>query len=349
VTVNIALFDDLEAVAADAAGALDRSALCHPQAPNTVFRSLDWYRLIERHCPPPGRLLVVRARCGHCPTAAWLFLARRGAKAVSYSSYYSLRAGFTHYQPDQAETPDCATAIARALRRAALARIEMGPDDHGRWLGHAPDFRRAGWAVILHPDKAAWVAHTGGLDFDAYWSSRPARLRNTFKRKAKAAALDIAIHDRFDAGAWADYEAVYRSSWKPEEGSFPFLRALAEQEGAAGTLRLGVAKKDGRPVAAQLWLVESGVATIHKLAYAEEAKAMSPGTILSEAMFRRAIDGDRARMIDYGLGDEGYKRDWMDERRQVWRLEAFNLRHPIGLIGAARAKASALVRRLTSR
>ena len=53
-----------------------------------------------------------------------------------------------------------------------------------------------------------------------------AQLRNTAKRRAKAAGLDIRIYDRFDESAWADYEEVYRQSWKPEEGSFPFLRAL---------------------------------------------------------------------------------------------------------------------------
>ena len=57
-TVNIALFDDLDAVAADAAGALDRAA--QP----SLFDRLSWYRLIHDHCPPPGRLLVVRAGGG---------------------------------------------------------------------------------------------------------------------------------------------------------------------------------------------------------------------------------------------------------------------------------------------
>src|SRR5690349_21185690 len=84
---------------------------------------------------------------------------------------------------------------------------------------------------------------------------------------ARAAALEISIHRAFDPGAWAAYEAVYRASWKPAEGSPAFLRALAEQEGAAGTVRLGIASKDGAPVAAQFWLVENGVATIHKLAH----------------------------------------------------------------------------------
>ncbi|MGQ0588956.1 MAG: GNAT family N-acetyltransferase, partial [Sphingosinicella sp.] len=148
---------------------------------------------------------------------------------------------------------------------------------------------------------------------------------------------------------WADYEAVYRASWKPDEGSFAFLRALAEQEGEAGTLRLGIARQDGAPVAAQLWLVENGEATIHKLAYAESAKSLSPGTILGEAMFRRAIDTDRVRLIDYGTGDEPYKADWMADRRPLWQLSAYNPRTFKGLAGIAREKVSALAGRGRSR
>ena len=37
------------------------------------------------------------------------------------------------------------------------------------------------------------------MDFEAYWATRPGQLRNTAKRKAKAAGLEIEIHDRFDA------------------------------------------------------------------------------------------------------------------------------------------------------
>jgi len=188
------------------------------------------------------------------------------------------------------------------------------------------------------PYAVNWRAHTEGMDFEAYWAKRPGQLRNTAKRRAKGAELDVTIHHRFDEAAWADYETVYQASWKPEEGSFPFLRALAEQEGAAGTLRLGVAKKDDVPVAAQLWLVENGQATIHKLAYAEAAKAMSPGTILSMAMFRHVLDQDRVSLVDYGNGDEPYKADWMDERRTLWQLRAYNPKTIKGLAGIAKAK-----------
>lgn len=329
-TVNIDLFDDLDAVAAAAGGALGRAA--QP----CLFHRLDWFRLVAAHCPPPGRLLAMRGSKGG--ESAWLFLAVDGREARPWGAWYSLR-----FDAIGSRDPDVMTALAAALRDGGLAEIELAPlaDPEPLLAG----LRAAGWVAAAEPKTANWRIDTSGMDFAAYWAGRPGKLRSTAKRRAKAAGLEVAVHDRFDPSAWADYEAVYRASWKPEEGSFPFLRALAEQEGAAGTLRLGVAKKEGRPIAAQLWTVEGGEAIIHKLAYAEDSKALSPGTILSEAMFRHALDEDRVSAIDYGTGDEAYKADWMAQRRTLWRLTAHNPRTFAGLFGAAKARVGAWRRR----
>ncbi|HEX5185129.1 MAG TPA: GNAT family N-acetyltransferase [Allosphingosinicella sp.] len=333
------LFDDLDAVEADAAGALDR-----PAQP-LLFDRLDWYRRVAEHCPPPGRLLAARAASNG--GKAWLFLTVEGARAQALACWYSLRTGIVTYDPDQEQISETSESIARELRRTGLARLSLYP------LGEEPvaladAFRRAGWIVRTEPAGVSWQVTTEGQDFAAYWEGRPSRLRNTAQRKAKAAGLEIAIHRRFDAAAWADYETVYAASWKSEEGSPAFLRAMAEEEGAAGTLRLGIARKDGKPVAAQLWTIENCAAWIHKLAYDEAAKPLSPGTILSMAMFRSALDEDRVSRIDYGTGDDAYKRDWMEIRAPLWRLDAYNPRRLAGLLGAARAGASALAGRLRS-
>jgi hypothetical protein len=326
---EVELFDSLEAVAADSGGALDR--------PPSLFDRLHWFGLVAAHCPPPGHLLVARARSGG--RSAWLFLAEQSGRAEAWRCWYSLRFGLVG-------DFEGAEPIAKALRKR-LNRFEITPLEDPEPLAAA--CRRAGWATFVGPATTSWRIDTAGQDFEAYWAARPGKLRNTAQRKAKAAKLDIEIHRTFDAAAWAAYEEVYAASWKPEEGSPAFLRALAEQEGEAGRLRLGIARKDGRPLAAQLWTVEDGTAWIHKLAYREDSKSLSPGTVLSMAMFRAALDEDRVSRIDYGTGDDGYKRDWMGERATLWRLEAFNLASPLGLIGAARAKASALVRRARSR
>lgn len=321
-------FDDLDAAETDAGGALGRAAL------PSIYDRLDWYRLLAAHNDLPGRPVVVRARDGE--DSAWLFLLKRARTASAWANYYSLR-----WRP--VGGPHLIASLLAAVRTKKIATLDLAPIEDPAPLVAA--CRASGWIAFAEPAKANWRADTAGLSFDAYWAKRPSKMRNSAKRKAKAAGLEVTIYDRFDASAWADYESVYAASWKPDEGSPAFLRALAEQEGAAGTLRLGVARKDGAALAAQLWLVEHGEATIHKLAYREDAKALSPGTVLSMAMFRRAIDEDHVAIIDYGTGDEPYKADWMDERRMLWRVRAYDRRTLRGLAGAARQTVSSLVRR----
>jgi len=324
--VAVELFDDLDAVAADAAGALDRAA--QP----SLFDRLDWFRLTAAHCPPRGKLLVARGREGE--RSCWLFLAIENKSAQVLGSWYSLRAGPVDYPPQP--SIDLLTAICAALRRARprISSITVGPvGDPAPLLA---GLRGGGWWASATPMTVNWQVETEGLDWAVFWAARPSTLRNTWRRKAKAAGLAITIHRAFDPEAWAEYEAIYRESWKPAEGSPGFLRALAEQEGAAGALRLGIARQDGRAIAAQFWLVENGIATIHKLAHVEGSRALSPGTILSEAMFRHVIEQDRPRLIDFGTGDEPYKADWMDRRATLWRVDAHDPARPIGLVRGVR-------------
>jgi len=328
-TVTVEQCDSLDAVERAAAGFLDRA-----QRPS-LFDRLSWYRLIETHAPPPGKLRVLHA---HGDGAnAWLFLAVDGRIARAFANWYSLRFAAIGGPPAALQ------ALAERLRKAGIARVDLAPLNLTDSLPDA--FRRAGWFVRCDAATVSWRIDTRGMSFEDYWATRPSRLRNTTRRKAKAAGLAIEIHREFNAVAWKAYEAVYTASWKAAEGSSAFLRAMAEQEGAAGTLRLGIARKDGTPVAAQLWLVENGVATIHKLAYAEQARDLSPGTILSAEMFRHTLDFDKVDRIDFGTGDDAYKADWMDRSEPLLRMRAFNPSTVAGLVGYGRSCASKLVRR----
>jgi hypothetical protein len=331
--VAVELHDDLAAVERAAAGTLDR--ISQP----SLFERLAWFRLIEQHTPPPGRLLALHGSNGD--GSAWLFLAQNGATARAYANWYSLR-----FSAGRGGAAIAAIAAALLRHRPRLARVELAPLSADDPLPAA--FRAAGWLTVTAAATTSWRIDTAGMTFEDYWATRPSRLRNTAKRKAKAAALEVEIHREFNDEAWQAYEAVFAASWKPNEGSPAFLRALAEQEGAAGTLRVGIARKDGQPIAAQLWLVENGQATIHKLAYAEEWRELSAGTILSVEMFRHALDVDRVERIDFGTGDDGYKAEWMDRREPLNRLVAFNPWTVLGLAGFARALAGKLVRRVRS-
>lgn len=331
-TIDVKLLRDWDDVARDADGALDRA-----RQPS-LFDRLEWHRLVAALGRTSGNILVARARDADGTT--WLPLLIQGRNGQPHANWYTLA-----FDAIGDQSPKHLPLVAKALKDQ-LDLLSLSPVPPESLLPSA--LREAGWIVKESAATVRWEVDTRD-GFDAYWSRRAGQLRSTFKRKAKAAALDILIHRAFDPAGWAAYEDVYAQSWKGDEGAPAMLRALAEQEGAAGTLRLGIARQDGRPVAAQFWLVENGRATIHKLAYVEDAKTLSPGTILSHAMFRAAIDQDGVTHIDFGTGDDPYKRDWMDRAVPLLRIDAYNPRTLRGLAGAARAAASALVRRAARR
>jgi len=111
-------------------------------------------------------------------------------------------------------------------------------------------------------------------------------------------------------------------------------------------MAMGLACADGVPVAAQFWTVENGTAFIHKLAHLESAKPLSPGTTLSAALFRRVIDEDKVALVDFGTGNDGYKRDWMEEVRPRYRLDMLRPGWPGNWPIIAKAMARSAYRRL---
>ena len=93
-------------------------------------------------------------------------------------------------------------------------------------------------------------------------------------------------------------------------------------------MRMGLASKDGEPVAAQFWTVDDGTAYIHKLAHRESAKSLSSGTTLTATLLNHVIDADRVSLVDFGTGDDPYKRDWMEEKRRRWSLTCLRPEDP---------------------
>jgi hypothetical protein len=334
-SAQVEVFDDLHAAARDAGAALTRDA--RPW----MFDRIDWFKLVHDFTPPPGKPLAIRAQNGRA--SAWLFVAVEGGSAVALSNWYCLRYGTIVVGDDGTAAVD---ALVGGLRKAGVSRVSLAPIGGDDPLPAA--LKRHGWVTARSQSTVNWRIRTSGMTFEDYWATRPSRLRNTVKRRSKASQLDLVVHHEFDARAWEDYESVYNASWKPAEGSPPLMRKLAEAEGAAGTLRLGLAYHDKRAVAAQLWIVEHGLATIHKLSYREDAKHLSAGTILSVEMFRRAIDDDKVDMIDFGIGDDGYKKDWMAECVPLYALEAYDGRSLKGIAALGRSVGSKLVGRLRS-
>lgn len=336
------LSTDLEGASVDPTGQLDRAAR------SSLFDRRDWFRLLLRH----GGGTPLIARVASEGVLAWLFLRREGDRAESLSNWYSFA-----FHPIFAGSPDesrkliMLVALFRRLRalRPRLSILRMEPVPNADLALITAALERSGWHVRSYQSSVSWTADVSGQSFAEFWAARPGELRSTFKRKAAKLDYQVEIHTDFDDDSWTSYEEVYAASWKPEEGAPNLLRDLAQAEGAAGKLRLGILTNEGRPVAAQFWTVENDRALIHKLAYREDAREQSPGTLLSEAMFRHVIDNDRVSVIDFGTGDDGYKAAWMDRSTPLWRIEAFNPATMAGLYRALRARIARLVGRGANR
>lgn len=181
-----------------------------------------------------------------------------------------------------------------------------------------------------------WHEPTAGLDWARYLAARPGPLRETIRRRLARARREggrfqlVTGGEALEPGI-AAYEAVYARSWKPAEPFPRFNAALMRATAAHGLLRLGLYWHDDRPVAAQLWIVENAQATVLKLAHDEGAKAASPGTVLTALMLQHLLDQERVERIDFGRGDDPYKRLWAAERRQRIGVVLANPRHPRGL------------------
>ncbi|MEI6642207.1 MAG: GNAT family N-acetyltransferase [Novosphingobium sp.] len=304
---------DLQEAQADPALAvlLGRSPTSAP------FDRLDWLALLAEHCLPAAECRIAVAR--EDDAIAVLPFCRKPEGAASLGTWYSF-----FVRPlvsDPARAPALLAAIARSLAPAGAARL--GPMPEAEALALAAAFRAAGWIGVTEPCDTNHVLKLAGRNFDQYWTARPGALRETVRRKTARGKVSLRIETAFSAPDWAAYEAIYARSWKPEEGNPEFLRAFARGEAAAGALRMGLAEIDGEPVAAQFWTVEGGTAWIHKLAHDETHRAHSPGTLLTAALFRHVIDIDRVHTVDFGTGDNPYKRDWMESQRPRYALQFY--------------------------
>jgi len=144
--------------------------------------------------------------------------------------------------------------------------------------------------------------------------------------------------------AIAAYQKVYANSWKRPEPVPDFMPEMMAGCARRGWLRLGLAWLGDTPIAAQVWVVANGRAAIYKLAYDKAYSHMAPGTMLSAHLMERAIDVDRVREVDYLVGDDAYKRDWMSHRRERRGLVGFDMSTWKGRWLAMRAAASYWVR-----
>ncbi len=212
----------------------------------------------------------------------------------------------------------------------------------------------AGFAVHAYFQYGNWREPLNGRSFEAYLRDRGSSIRRTLPKKARR--LDRSERARFRLvsndddldTAIADYLKVYAASWKGEETHPDFIPTLIGEAARAGILRLGLLYVDGEPAATQLAFLSGDGIAMYKAAYDERFAADAAGGIVVLKVLEHVIDVDGVAEIDFGIGDEPYKQEWMSERQERWGILALNRRSARGRLIALREMAGALKKRASA-
>lgn len=348
--------DEIATVAVHAGHAqLPQAALqlLDEQAGANVELGADWFAHLERSvfAVEGGVRYLVQSHGSAIVAVLPLVHQRRagGVRAAGLSSIYT-----SLYRPSLAPWlgPTDLLPLLRALRRelAPLASLTLAPIDL-----KAPAVRTLaaalamdGFAVFPYFCFINWTLKSP-RSWIEYLAARPGALRNTIVRSTKrlrglGGRTEIVTGTPDAERALAAFQHVYARSWKVPEPFPAFIPGLVRLCAAKGWLRLGIAWLGEQPIGSQLWIVAHGRAAIFKLAYDEAHKKLGAGTALTAKMMAHVIEQDRVAEVDFLIGDDAYKRDWMDERRERWGLVAYNLRSPGGLAGWLRESAGRALR-----
>ena len=329
---RVETFADLDALPANAAPLFDA-------APD-FFATRAWWELVLAHAlPSDGVPRLTLVRTDGVPRALVPMLLDRAS-----GEHRSLTTPYTcSFAPLLApDAPDRAlplAAFARMCRSFATTRLDALDEAVAEELTAAA--RTAGLAVARFDHFGNWREDVSGLDWPGYLARRPGALRETVRRRTRRAErLEDARFQVFDSAdgleeGIAAFEDVYARSWKEPE-PFPAINPAQIRAAAGlGIGRLGVWWIGGTPAAAQFWIVERGQATVLKLAHDEAFKTYSPGTVVTAWMIRRMIETEGIGVLDFGRGDDAYKKDWVGERRQkvgVVLINPWRVRGAVALV-----------------
>ncbi len=225
--------------------------------------------------------------------------------------------------------------LAKGLSQLPFNSLTLGPvaanDKNINALEQAME--SAGLSCNRYAEFFNWFYPLHSQTFAAYMDARSSRVKNTIARKERKLEREQGYEIRLYKGddvqqAMPDFHSVYKASWKANERFEDVMTGFINSFSKQAWIRLAVLYIKGQPVAAQIWFVAHKKASIFKLAYDEEWKKYSPGSILTKYLMKTVIDADKVDEIDFLTGNDHYKQEWMSERRQRWRIVCTHKQEP---------------------
>ena len=323
----------------------------------SFFALPQWYDLMARFGVEAGTGIRVYTDERSNSSAAVLLQNAGGRELfslLSLANFYSVEHGII-----SAATADLDRALDAIVpeilcdrpRWDCIRLLELDPSERG-YSAMLRALRRAGLLVECTEGAGTWFEATTGMSFKDYLAARPSQLLSTWRRKRRSLAATGRLGAAFFSepggidAAIADYQTVYAASWKTPEPFPEFTPALIRLAAGLGALRMGIYRIDGLPAATQFWIVWRGRAVIYKLAHDSRFDKLSLGTLLTMDMMERVLDQDRPDEINFGRGDDPYKRLWLPQRRQRWGITAANPRTVRGLRLGLEREAAKLYHRM---
>ena len=302
---------------------------------DSIFFSRPWFENLVNNALEEGQsmLLACVVESDHVLAILPLMTRTSGhfhALGHLYTSLYTLLIAERGQQ-------DILTCLAQGLTELPVHSLRLAPiaEDDSKLQRLQQAMESSGCVCFIRFGFFNWFHRSLGQSFDDYMAARPSKVRNTIARKERKLAREhgysIRLYTDGDLHqAMADYNTAYNASWKARELFDDFIEGLAERLSDQGWLRLAILYIEEKPAAAQFWFVAHGKASIFKLAYDETWKRYSPGSILSRYLMEHVIDTDQVKEIDFLIGNDAYKQDWMSQRRKRWGLYCAKPHHPKG-------------------
>jgi GNAT acetyltransferase-like protein len=235
-----------------------------------------------------------------------------------------------------------AKAIAMDGHKWDTIKLLPLEQDSPAYASLVSSFRSAGMVVQEFFCFGNWYLPTAGLSYEQYFKTLPSAMQNTIRRKVKKltktgrARIEIVTGAENLETSIAAYERIYLSSWKRPEPYPHFVPGLIRTCAKKNWLRMGVIYLEDQPIAAQVWIVNSGRATIYKLGQDQKYDEFSAGSVLTANLMEHVLDVDRVKEVDFGSGDDPYKKNWLPQRRERWGILAMNPRSLAGCLGIIR-------------